>query len=337
MKYKGPTVMNEQERYAAVRQCKWVDECVEAVPYVTSVEMVRKYGVHYVVHGEDITYDEHGNCSYSDIMDAGMFLLIQRTRGVSTTEIVGRMLSMVKTTPEGVIAVENNKDIFSDIPSSPKSRKITQQYMDGVLARPGQWRVSPYEKPKKLRFLPTARKITEFALPVNKPKSTDKIVYVDGGFDMFHVGHAEFLRKCKELGDYLIVGLHEDWDIKYHKGEHYPIMNLHERCLNVLACRYVDDVIIGSPFIVTDDLIEAYDVDVVCHGSVYEQNVEKDPYKIAKERGIFVTVESPLTNLTTSVIVKRIVQNAREYELRNRKKLEKDQQHSGKYVEEIVE
>jgi ethanolamine-phosphate cytidylyltransferase len=55
--------------------------------------------------------------------------------------------------------------------------------------------------------------------------------YVDGGFDLFHVGHIEFLRKAKELGDYLIVGIHSDYDINQHKGANHPIMTLQERVL----------------------------------------------------------------------------------------------------------
>ena len=32
-------------------------------------------------------------------------------------------------------------------------------------------------------------------------------------------------------------------------------MNLHERSLSVLACRYVDEVIIGAPWAVTKDMV----------------------------------------------------------------------------------
>lgn len=39
------------------------------------------------------------------------------------------------------------------------------------------------------------------------------------------------------------------------RGAHRPIMNLHERSLSVLACRYVDEVIIGAPWEVSRDTV----------------------------------------------------------------------------------
>ena len=46
----------------------------------------------------------------------------------------------------------------------------------------------------------------------------------------------------------------------------YPIMNLHERVLAVLACRYVNEVVIGAPYIITRETMEHFNVDVVVHG-----------------------------------------------------------------------
>ena len=43
-------------------------------------------------------------------------------------------------------------------------------------------------------------------------------------------------------------------------------MNLHERTLSVLACRHVDEVVIGAPYAVTADLMDHFRVDLVCHG-----------------------------------------------------------------------
>lgn len=62
-------------------------------------------------------------------------------------------------------------------------------------------------------------------------------MYVAGAFDLFHVGHLEFLEKAKQMGDYIIVGLHTDPVVNLYKGSNYPIMNLHERTLSVLACK----------------------------------------------------------------------------------------------------
>ena len=36
-----------------------------------------------------------------------------------------------------------------------------------------------------------------------------------------------------------------------YKGFNYPIMNIHERTLSVLAYRCVDEVVIGAPYSVT--------------------------------------------------------------------------------------
>lgn len=50
-KHKGPTVMQEKERYAAVRACKWADEVVEGAPYITSLELMDQYGCNFCIHG----------------------------------------------------------------------------------------------------------------------------------------------------------------------------------------------------------------------------------------------------------------------------------------------
>lgn len=70
-----------------------------------------------------------------------------------------------------------------------------------------------------------------------QPAPDDRVIYVAGAFDLFHVGHLEFLERCAKLGDYLVVGIHADAVVNYYKGRNYPIMTLHERVLSVLACR----------------------------------------------------------------------------------------------------
>ncbi len=50
---------------------------------------------------------------------------------------------------------------------------------------------------------------------------------------------------AKAQGDFLLVGLHGDEDITERRGTHLPLMDLHERSLSVLACAFVDEVVIG--------------------------------------------------------------------------------------------
>lgn len=48
-----------------------------------------------------------------------------------------------------------------------------------------------------------------FSLTLIQPG--EKVVYAAGAFDLFHVGHVDFLEKCLEYGTYIIIGLHDDW------------------------------------------------------------------------------------------------------------------------------
>ena len=68
-----------------------------------------------------------------------------------------------------------------------------------------------------------------------------KKVITYGTFDLFHIGHLELLRRAKDLGDYLVVGVSND---KFNslKGKKciYPYKERHEI---INAIKYVDEVI----------------------------------------------------------------------------------------------
>lgn len=174
------------------------------------------------------------------------------------------------------------------------------------------------------QFLPTTQKIIQFSDGI-PPKPTDRIVYVAGAFDLFHVGHLDFLEQAKKHGDYLIVGLHTDPVVNQYKGGNYPIMNLHERTLSVLACKYVNEVVIGAPYYVSEDLMNHFRVDVVCHGQtpIANDHDGSDPYSIPKKMGKFVLVDSG-NPMTTEQIVERIIRHRLEFETRNKKKEKKE-------------
>jgi glycerol-3-phosphate cytidylyltransferase len=66
-------------------------------------------------------------------------------------------------------------------------------------------------------------------------------VYTGGTFDLFHAGHVNLLRKCKELGR-VIVALNADDFILGYKGR-TPVCSFEERAEVLWACRYVDEVV----------------------------------------------------------------------------------------------
>lgn len=56
-----------------------------------------------------------------------------------------------------------------------------------------------------------------------------------------------------------------DETVSYYKGKNFPLMSLHERVLMVLACKYVDDVVIGAPYEITPDFIKSLNIKKVAN------------------------------------------------------------------------
>lgn len=66
------------------------------------------------------------------------------------------------------------------------------------------------------------------------------VVLTHGSFDLYHVGHNEFLKQSKKLGDYLIVGIDSDERVQRCKGNNRPIVPLEQRIELLLENKSVD-------------------------------------------------------------------------------------------------
>ncbi|RZC13762.1 Ethanolamine-phosphate cytidylyltransferase isoform C [Glycine soja] len=287
---KGPPVLSMEERLALVSGLKWVDEVITDAPYAITEQFLNRlfheYKIDYVIHGDDPCLLPDGTDAYAAAKKAGRYKQIKRTEGVSSTDIVGRILSSLRD--------QKNCDDHNGTEVKPQEENQSQA---SHIAQ----------------FLPTSRRIVQFSNGKG-PGPNSRIVYIDGAFDLFHAGHVEILKRARELGDFLLVGIHSDETVSEHRGNHYPIMHLHERSLSVLACRYVDEVIIGSPWEITNDMITTFNISVVVHGTVSEKslNCELDPYEIPKSMGIFRLLESP-KDITTATVAQRIMANHEAY------------------------
>jgi ethanolamine-phosphate cytidylyltransferase len=170
---KGPPLMKDEERLTMVQACKFVDQVVPGCPYIMNKEyldyVIDKYKIDYVIHGDDPCIVD-GKDVYAAAKEAGKFQSIPRTEGVSTTDIVGRMLLMTK------------EHHFHSSPNGGDKNP-------GVTALLGQ----------TSRFLTTSHMLRLFSAGIKAPTPGMKVVYLDGAFDMFHCGHVAILQAAKQV------------------------------------------------------------------------------------------------------------------------------------------
>lgn len=149
-----------------------------------------------------------------------------------------------------------------------------------------------------------------------------------------HNGHIETLKQAKAKGDFLYVGVWGDDIVNFFKGSNYPILSLHERVLMVLACKYVDDVVIGCNYQITKDMIKSLNIAKVVHPRTNEDHIIEDhrhidPYSVSKELGIFEEFDVDC-DVTVETIAQRVVDNREKY----RAKFEKKKAAQDKYYDQ---
>ena len=93
-----------------------------------------------------------------------------------------------------------------------------------------------------------------------------KRVITYGTYDLLHQGHINLLKRAKDLGDYLIVGVTSD-SFDRGRGKLNVRNNVLERVEAVKATGYADEVIIEDYLGQKIDDIQKYDVDIFAIGS----------------------------------------------------------------------
>ncbi|KAF4120058.1 ethanolamine-phosphate cytidylyltransferase [Geosmithia morbida] len=339
---KGPTVMTLAERLAAAEACRWVTRTVSHAPYVTDLDYITAFGCKYVVHGDDITSDSDGNDCYRFVKAAGRFKVVKRSPGISTTDLVGRMLLCTKT--HFIRSLQNTVE-GEEGPGDEEERRAQAAAM---LERMKLYATDETAKaPGADVWFWSEANATSFTKSIEGKglRPGQRVAYVDGGFDLFSSGHIEFLRQVvlreEELARqsgwynssavaerkaansgkdyppaYVIVGVHEDGVINQWKGVNYPIMNSFERGFGV---------VFGAPFspnkIYLESLPTGGTPSVVYHGPTSFMPLTYDPYTDAKTMGIYSEIgEHAFADVNAGQIVQRILNSRDRYEARQRKK-----------------
>jgi ethanolamine-phosphate cytidylyltransferase len=286
---------------------------------VTEETWIDRYGCQFVVHGDDISTDADGNDCYEGVKKAGRFLVCKRTEGISTTgisnsneltvDLVGRMLLCTRNH-----LISSHSKIFNESKTIEMLKNYSSPPSGSGLGTP----VFRYENE-------TLSQHVEGLLPTED----QKIIYVDGTFDLFTPGHIELLRLVSESAPsaYIVVGLVDDYTVNKIKGYNYPIMNILERSLVVLQCKYVSALVISAPYTPTKTYLTKglgkFAPSEIWHGpsKVIEAEGEGDPYADAKEMGILKSIDNHRWgDISARTIVDRILSRRLEYEERQRKK-----------------
>lgn len=131
--------------------------------------------------------------------------------------------------------------------------------------------------------------------------------FTAGVFDLFHIGHLNLLRNCKETCEYLMVGVLTDEFVEYQKGSK-PYISLNERMEIVKAIRYVDEVVIVDFHnTIKPDAWRLYHFDCCYSGSDHE----KEDIWIAEQRKLremgAEMIYLPYTMSTSSTQIKELI------------------------------
>ena len=131
-----------------------------------------------------------------------------------------------------------------------------------------------------------------------------KRAYIDGVWDLFHIGHLKLFKKIKKKFGYLIVGVHSDKLAT--KSKRKPIIPHKDRAEIIKSIKYVDEVIENVPFL-TLNLINKHNIEVVATTNATAVTCDTKDKRALEKLKIFYEFKS--SKYHSSDIIKKIKTN----------------------------
>ena len=131
----------------------------------------------------------------------------------------------------------------------------------------------------------------------------EKVVFINGIFDILHPGHIQLFKFAKSLGDKLIVGINSDRATKILKGEERPINDQENRKIVLESLDCVDEVVIFDD-VRTGNMVRQLKPDILVRGGEHtvEHIRQEDDIPPEIEIKLFPMVGS----FSTTNVIKRI-------------------------------
>jgi D-beta-D-heptose 7-phosphate kinase / D-beta-D-heptose 1-phosphate adenosyltransferase len=168
-------------------------------------------------------------------------------------------------TPDGQAAIETEQHQVSDVTGAGDVFISVLAYFINI----GESVLKSAEYATKLASLSVTKFGTYNITLEDLRKVKPRVVFTNGCFDLLHRGHVEYLKKSKELGDKLIVGINSDRSVKRLKGADRPLTRQEDRKELLENLKFVDEVIIfdeDTPY----KLIQELRPDIITKGGDYK-------------------------------------------------------------------
>lgn len=218
--------------------------------------------VHY--EGADIVKMNEEEYHRFSMIDVDTPEEVRKFYNVGTLVITRGKRGPLIVTKEGTTELDG---IDKDVADVTGAGDVFIAAMTYYLAK-GDHIIDACEKANKLAALSVGHFGT-YSLTEEDIKTVEKkVIFTNGCFDILHKGHIDYLKKSKELGDCLIVGLNSDESVKRIKGDLRPYNNEQDRKEMLESLKFVDEVIIfddETPY----ELIKAIKPDIITKGGDY--------------------------------------------------------------------
>ena len=127
-------------------------------------------------------------------------------------------------------------------------------------------------------------------------------------FDLLHAGHILMLAECKQVCDYLIVGVQSDPTIDRPGTKNKPVQSIVERYVQLSAVKFVDEIIVYNTEKDLEDMLMFLPINVRIIGEEYK---DKDftGKQICEDRGIKMWFNSRSHRFSSSELRQRTYQS----------------------------